>query len=44
MVEQFIADNKLSIQLDYGAYPERPYDSPCIYGDTTKIDQIMNNL
>lgn len=40
-VEGFIADNKLDIKLNYGAFPDRPYDSPCTYGDNTKIQQIL---
>mgnify|MGYP004427860353 FL=1 len=40
-VEQYIKENNLDIQLDYGAYPDRPYDSPIVYGDTTKIRQIL---
>lgn len=40
-VEEFIKANHLHIKLDYGAYPSRPYDSPCIYGDSTIIDKIM---
>ena len=42
-VEQFIKDNKLDIKLEYGAFPDRPYDSPCEYGDATKIKLIMNS-
>ena len=41
-VEQFIKDNHLKIKLKYGAYPDRAYDSPCIYGDTTKINKILS--
>lgn len=41
-VEWYINKNNLPISLDYGKYPDRPYDSPCIYGDSTKIDQIKN--
>lgn len=41
-VEGFIKENGLSIHLDYGAYPDRPYDSPGIWGDATKIQEIMN--
>ena len=40
-VEQFLRDNNLKIKLRYGAFPDRPYDSPCIYGDTSKINQIL---
>ncbi len=42
-VEGFIKEHNMKIKLDYGAYPDRPYDSPCIYGDNTKIQQILNN-
>lgn len=42
-VEQFIRDNNLSIKLDYGKFPDRPYDSPCEYGDSTKIQQILKD-
>ncbi len=40
-VEQYIAEHHLKIKLDYGAYPDRPYDSPCIYGNDRKIRQIL---
>ncbi len=40
-VEQFIKDNNLKIRLKYGAFPDRAYDSPCIYGDTQKINKIL---
>lgn len=43
-VEQFIKECNLRIELEYGAFPERPYDSPCVYGDTSKISQIINDL
>ena len=42
-VEQFIQDHHLAIKLEFGAFPDRPYDSPCIYGDATKINQILQN-
>jgi dTDP-6-deoxy-L-talose 4-dehydrogenase (NAD+) len=42
-VEQFIRDNDLKIKMDYGKFPERPYDSPAIWGDTTKIKKILKN-
>lgn len=41
-VEQFICDNSLDIKLKYGAFPDRAYDSPIVYGDSTIIDKIMN--
>jgi dTDP-6-deoxy-L-talose 4-dehydrogenase (NAD+) len=40
-VEEFIKENNLSIKLQYGAFPDRPYDSPIIYGDNGKIERIM---
>ena len=42
-VEQFIKDKKLNIKLEYGVYPDRPYDSPIIYGDASKINQIVES-
>lgn len=42
-VEQFIRDNHLQIKLKYGAYPDRPYDSPIVYGDNTIIQKILKN-
>lgn len=41
-VETFIKENNLDIKLEYGAFPDRSYDSPCIYGDPLKITQILN--
>lgn len=43
-VEQYIKENSLDIKLDYGAFPDRPYDSPIIYGDTTKIHKILEKI
>lgn len=40
-VEQFIRDKNLDIKLNYGAFPDRPYDSPVVYGDNTIIQKIM---
>ena len=42
-VEEFIKQNGLDIKPDYGKYPTRPYDSPCIYGATEKINKILKN-
>ena len=41
-VEQFIREHNLDIKLEYGAFPDRPYDSPCEYGDPEKINNILN--
>lgn len=42
-VETFIKEHNLSIKLDYGAFPDRPYDSPCVYGNPDKINRILNS-
>lgn len=31
-IESFIRENNLRIKLDYGKYPDRPYDSPVVWG------------
>ena len=41
-VENFIKDHKLKIRLNYGVFPDRPYDSPIIFGNDKKIKQIMS--
>jgi len=43
-VEQFISEHGFKIKLEYGAYPDRPYDSPIIYGDNKKIHKIMSSF
>ena len=43
MVESFIKENHLKIRLNYGVFPSRPYDSKIIYGDVSKIKQIVKN-
>ena len=40
-VEQFIREQNLGIKLEYGAFPDRAYDSPCEYGDNSRITRIM---
>ena len=40
-VEQFIQEHGFKIKLDYGAFPDRPYDSPAVWGDAEKIHKIM---
>ena len=40
-VERFIKENGYKIKLKYGAFPDRPYDSKAVWGDATKINQIM---
>jgi dTDP-6-deoxy-L-talose 4-dehydrogenase (NAD+) len=41
-VERFIDEHGYGIHLEYGAYPDRPYDSPAVWGDATKIRQILS--
>ena len=40
-VESFIKDKNLSITLEYGAFPDRAYDSPGVWGDASIIQKIM---
>lgn len=40
-VERFIKENNYDIMLEYGAFPDRPYDSKAIWGDSRKIDSIL---
>ena len=40
-VERFIADNGLPITLEYGAFPDRPYDSPGVWADASLIRTVL---
>ena len=40
-VEKFIQENGYKIKLDYGKFPDRPYDSKAVWGDDRKIKEIM---
>ena len=40
-VERFIKENNYSIELRYGAFPDRPYDSKAVWADGKKIEKIM---
>ncbi len=40
-VERFIKDNGYDITLEYGAFPDRPYDSKAIWGNNSKIMKIL---
>ncbi len=42
-VERFIKENNYNIRLDYGAFPDRPYDSKAVWGDDKKIKEILDN-
>lgn len=43
-VEGFIKEHGFNIKLQYGAFPDRPYDSPGEWGDATKIKMIMDKV
>lgn len=40
-VERFIDENSLGIALEYGAFPDRPYDSPGTWGEASEISALM---
>ena len=40
-VEEFIAEKGFAITPQYGAFPDRPYDSPAIWGNADKIQRIV---
>lgn len=40
-VERFIQENGYKIKLAYGTFPDRPYDSKAVWGDNSKIEEIM---
>lgn len=43
-VERFIEENEYHIKLSYGVFPDRPYDSKAVWGDSTKIDKIVRKV
>lgn len=43
-VESFIKEHNFNIELQYGAFPDRPYDSPLIWGDSKKIKTILKHF
>lgn len=40
-VERFILENHFDMKLQYGAFPDRPYDSKAIWGNSEKIEKIL---
>lgn len=40
-VEEYIKEHNMKIKLKYGVFPERPYDSPEVWGDASRINKIM---
>lgn len=43
-IESYIKEKGYKIKLEYGAFPDREYDSPGEWGDPTKINKIMAQL
>lgn len=43
-VERFISDNEYDINLNYGTFPDRPYDSKAVWGDNSKIKKILDEV
>lgn len=41
VVEEYIQKNQYHIELEYGAFPDRDYDTKAIWGDNSKIKQIL---
>lgn len=40
-VNEFLDSKKCSIKLQYGAFPDRSYDSPAVWGDTSKLEKAL---
>ena len=43
-VERFIKENGYKIHLEYGAFPDRPYDSKAVWGNNSKIEEICKKI
>jgi dTDP-6-deoxy-L-talose 4-dehydrogenase (NAD+) len=43
-VQSFIEHHGLDITPEWGAFPSRPYDSPAIWGDRTKLDDALREI
>lgn len=43
-VEEFIKRKNYKIKLKYGAYPDRSYDSPAIWGNNNKILKVQSKV
>ncbi len=43
-VTKYIDEHHYDLKLNYGAFPDRPYDSPEVWGDNTIISQIMREF
>lgn len=40
-VLRFLSEHNIDMHLQYGAFPDRAYDSPYVWGDASKIQQIL---
>ena len=40
-VERFISENGYRIKLKCGAFPDRPYDSAAVWGNSNKIERVL---
>lgn len=43
MVEKFTSSRGLKIKPEFGVFPDRPYDSPIVFGDNSKIKKILSS-
>ncbi len=43
-IESYLTEKHMPIKLKYGAYPDRPYDSPGIWGNPDIINAIMDEF
>lgn len=43
-VEQYIKEHNYDIELKYGVFPDRQYDSPGVWGDNCNIKMILDNM
>lgn len=43
-VEEFLKEGRYKIKPAYGTFPDRPYDSPGIWGDNKKIKIVMDQV
>jgi dTDP-6-deoxy-L-talose 4-dehydrogenase (NAD+) len=41
-VERYVQENGINITLNYGAFPERAYDSPAVWGSSRKMKLILD--
>lgn len=42
-VSLFVKHNNININFEFNKYPDRPYDSPFVYGDGSAINKILES-